>query len=280
MNGKICLITGASSGIGKSAALALARMGASIVMAGRDRERTEKARAEVVRESGNDRVEIVLCDLSSQAEIRRMADEFAAGYGKLDVLINNAAIVPATRTVTTEGIETQFAVNHLAYFLLAGLLMDPLKAAAPSRIVNVASGMHFRACLDFGNLQAEKSYKPMAHYSLTKLLNVCFTYELAGRLEGTGVTVNALSPGFTATNLGRDFSPFSRFVMRRMAKKPEKGAATVVYLASSPEVAAMSGGYYHSGKAAKSSAPTYDREILRQVWEISEKMTGSSRSRS
>jgi len=273
MKGKICLITGASSGIGKAAALGLAKMGATIVMAGRDRARTEGARDEVIRKSGNHGVEITLCDLSSQAEIRRLAAEFQARYPKLDVLINNAAIIPATRSLTSEGVEVQFAANHLAYFFLAGLLLDPLKAAAPSRIVNVSSGMHFRARLDFENLQAEKNYRPMAHYALTKLLNILFTYELARRLNGSGVTANTLSPGFTATNLGRDFSAFSRFVMRRMAKKPEKGAAIVLYLASSPEVAGTTGRYFQGGKEAKSSAVTYDRENARRLWEFSEKMT-------
>jgi NAD(P)-dependent dehydrogenase (short-subunit alcohol dehydrogenase family) len=271
--GKVCLITGASSGIGKSTALGLARMGATVVMVGRDRERIKKARVEVVRETGNDRVETALCDLSRQAEVRRLAAEFKAGHDRLDVLVNNAAVVPTARTLTADGIEMQFAVNHLAYFLLTSLLLDALEAAAPSRIVNVSSGMHGRAALDDENLQGEKSYKPMAQYALTKLLNIYFTYELARRLEGTGITVNCLSPGFIATSLARDFSPFSRFVFEKFGKKAEKGAGIVVHLASSPEVANLTGRYFQGSREVKSSSRSYDRELARRVWETSERMT-------
>jgi retinol dehydrogenase-14 len=273
MRGKLCLITGATSGIGKAAALGLAKLGASVVMVGRDRAHTESARDEVIGASGNSNVEIALCDLSSQAEVRRLAAEFRTGHERLDVLINNAGVVPRRRTLTVDGLETQFAVNHLAYFLLTNLLLDRIKAAAPSRIINVSSGAHYRVVLDFENLQGEKRYRPMSQYGVTKLLNLNFTYELARRLEGTGVTVNGLSPGLTATSLSREFSAFSRFVFKALGKKAEKGAAIVVYLASSPEVAELTGRYFQGMREVGSSAASYDRDVARRVWEMSNKLT-------
>jgi NAD(P)-dependent dehydrogenase (short-subunit alcohol dehydrogenase family) len=239
----------------------------------RSEERGHKAREEIVRASGNGNVELMLCDLASQKQIRSLAAEFRSRHNKLHVLVNNAAVVPARRELTAEGIEMQFAVNHLAYFLLTELLLDPLKAAAPARIVNVASGMHFRSALEFDNLQGERSYKPMKHYGLTKLLNVLFTYELARRLEGTGVTANCLSPGFTATALGREFSPFSRFVMRRMGHTAEDGARTLLFLAASPDVEGRTGKYYSKLSEVRSSKATYDLEAARQLWDLSAGMT-------
>jgi retinol dehydrogenase-14 len=274
MSDKTILVTGAGAGIGSATAMELAKRGAFLILVCRTKERAEKARDEIVRGSGNRTIELMVCDLASQKQIRALAAEFKSRHDKLHVLINNAAVVPAIRTLTEDGIETQFAVNHLAYFLLTHLLLDPLKAGAPSRIVNVASGMHFRSRMDFDGLQAEKSYKAMKHYSLTKLLNILFTYELARRLEGTGVTANCLSPGFTATGLGRDFSPFSRFIMKTMARKKEKGARTVIYLAASPEVAAVSGKYFSNEKEVRSSKDTLDIEAARRLWEISAKMSG------
>jgi retinol dehydrogenase-14 len=274
IRGKICLITGASSGIGKATALGLAKLGATIVMVGRDRDRTENARAEVSRASGNNRLEVALCDLSSQAEVRRLAAEFEAGHDRLDVLINNAAVVPKRRTLTVDGLEMQFAVNHLAYFMLTNLLLDRLKASIPSRIIIVSSGTHYRVVLDRENLQGEKRYKPMAQYGQTKLLNLYFGYELARRLAGTGVTVNSLSPGLTATGLSREFSAFSRFVFKALGKTAERGAGIVVQLASSPDVADLTGRYFQGTREVKSSALSYDQEIARRVWEMSEKLTG------
>jgi NAD(P)-dependent dehydrogenase (short-subunit alcohol dehydrogenase family) len=273
MNGKTVLVTGASAGIGFATAMELARMRASLVLVCRTRERGEKAREAIIRASGNTTIELMVCDLASQKQIRALAAEFKSRRDKLHVLINNAAVVPAQRTLTEDGVEMQFAVNHLAYFLLTNLLLDPLKAGASSRIVNVASGMHFRSAIDYGNLQAETAYKAMKHYGLMKLLNILFTSELARRLEGTGVTANCLSPGFTATDLGRDFSPFSRFVMRTMARKKEEGARTVIYLAASPEVASLSGKYFSNEKEVRSSKDTQDIESARRLWEISAKMT-------
>lgn len=274
MSGKTVLVTGANTGIGFATAMELAGRGASLVMVCRTRERGKKAREEIIRASGSKTIELMVCDLASQKQIHTLAAEYKSRRDTLHVLINNAAVVPARRALTEDGIEMQFAVNHLAYFLLTNIFLDPLKAGAPSRIVNVASGMHFRTSMDFNNLQAEKGYKAMKQYGLTKLLNILFTYELARRLEGMGVTANCLSPGFTATDLGRDFSPFSRFIMKMMAQKKEEGARTVIYLATSPEVASVSGKYFSKGKEVPSSKDTHDVEAARRLWELSARMTG------
>src|SRR5215210_5786673 len=202
MGEKICLITGASSGIGKATAMGLANMGASVVMVGRDRGRGEAAMAEIKEKSPNASVDLMLADVSSQQEIRRIADEFKDAHPRLDVLINNAGVFSSKRITSADGIEMTFAVNHLAYFLLTNLLLDVLKDSAPSRIVNVASGEQRNATIDFDELQGEKGYKGAKAYSQSKLANVLFTYELARRLEGTGITANCLHPGVVGTNLG------------------------------------------------------------------------------
>jgi NAD(P)-dependent dehydrogenase (short-subunit alcohol dehydrogenase family) len=274
MRGKLCLITGASSGIGFVTALALAKKGAAIFMVCRNKGKAKKARAEIIQASGNLDVEILWCDLASQKQIRDLAAAYKSRFSGLHLLLNDAAVVPRKRTLTEDGIETQFAVNHLAYFLLTNLLLEELRAAAPSRVVNVSSGMYARARLDFDSLQAEKTYKAMKHYALTKLLNIFFTYELARRLEGTGVTANCLAPGFTATDLGRDFSPFSRLIMKIMAHPKEEGAETVTYLASSPEIEGVTGKYFAKKRDVPTTALTHDRDAARRIWEFSEKLTG------
>lgn len=274
MKGRICLVTGASSGIGKITALELAKMGTTAVLVCRNKDRGERARAEIIQASGNAAVDLMLCDLSSQRQVRSLASEFKGRYKKLHVLLNNAAAVPGHRTITEDGLETQLAVNHLAPFLLTHLLLDVLRKSAPSRVINVSSGMYKTASLDFNNLQGEKSYRPMKMYAKTKLLNIYFTYELAQRLEGTGVTVNCLAPGFTATSLGRDFSPLSRFVMKTFAHKKEIGAQTSIYLASSPEVERVTGKYFEKMKDTPTSPPTHDKDIARRVWEVSQLLTG------
>jgi NAD(P)-dependent dehydrogenase (short-subunit alcohol dehydrogenase family) len=273
MDNKTCLITGASSGIGEVTALELARRGARVILVCRDKAKGELVLSKISQETNDTKAELLLCDLSSQSQIRNLVEEFKRSHNRLDVLINNAAIVPRRRTLTADGIETQFAVNHLAYFLLTHLLLDMLKKSAPSRILLVSSGMHRTASLDFENLQGEKSYKAMKMYAKTKLCNILFTYELARRLEGSGVTANCLTPGFTATNLGRDFTPLSRWVMKRMAKDVGQGAETSIYLASSSDLEKVSGVYYDKMREIKSSPLTYDRELSRRLWEISLDMT-------
>jgi NAD(P)-dependent dehydrogenase (short-subunit alcohol dehydrogenase family) len=274
MNGKTVLITGASAGIGKAAARALAGMGASVFMMSRDRSRGEAARSEIAAATGNPRIEFLACDLSRPAEVRAAADAFLAGHDRLDVLINNAAIIPYRRTKTADGLETQFAVNHLAYFLLTDRLLDRLRASAPSRIVLLSSGLHRRADINFDDLQSEKSYRGMKVYGRTKLMNLLFMLELDRRLAGTGVTVNALSPGFTATDLGRSAPPLSRLVFKTFGKPPEKGADTVVFLASSPDVEGVSGRYFNNRRIEDVSAAARDAASAGRLWEISARLGG------
>ena len=276
MSGRICMVTGANAGIGKATALGLAKMGGTVVMVCRSRERGEATLAEIKRESGNASVHLLLADLSSQDDIRRLAAAFNAKYPAVHVLINNAGIIPRKRTVTGEGFETQFAVNHLAYFLLTHLLLDILKASAPARIVTVSSQVHHGASIDFDDLQSERFYRPTRVYASTKLANVLFTYELARRLEGTGVTANCLHPGSVATNLLADFLPTPlRFVTKIVGVSPEKGAQTPLYLATSPEVEEVTGKYFVNQKPAASSKPSYDRDLARRLWQVSEKLTGA-----
>jgi len=270
---KIAVITGATSGLGLETAKAVAQAGWRIGFVARNRDRGEAARNIVFRETGSDRLDLWICDLSSPDQIRRLAGEIRSAYPRLNVLVNNAAVVPAVRTMTADGLETQFAVNHLAYFLLTNLLLDPLRAAAPSRVVNVSSGLHERAALDFENLQGEKSYKPMTQYGAMKLANVLFTYELARRLEGSGVTAVALSPGFTATGLGRNFSPGMRWAMKVLGKRADQGAAGIVRLALSPEVEGMTGRYFRGLKEVRSSRASLDPETARRLWELSARLT-------
>ena len=276
MTGKTVLITGATSGIGKATAMGLAHMGARVVMVGRDRGRGEAAMADIKEDSGNASVDLMLADVSSQEEIRRLANEFKEAYPRLDVLINNAGVFRSERITTADGIEATFAVNHLAYFLLTNLLLDRLKAGAPSRIVNVASADHSNATIDFDDLQGEEGYTGAKAYSRSKLANVLFTYELARRLQGTGVTVNCLHPGVVGTNLGSGVSGAFGFVVRALRplmKSPEKGAETSIYLASSPEVEGLSGGYFVKKAEARSSNASHDERLATRLWEVSAELT-------
>ncbi len=275
MNGKVVLITGANAGIGKITAQELAKMGARVVMVARSRERGEAALADVRRGSGSDRVDLLLADLSVQAEVRRLAAEFRERYGRLHVLVNNAGALIMTRQESADGIEMTFALNHLAYFLLTDLLLDLLKANAPARIVNVSSAAHFRAKLDFDDLENKTKYSGMNVYSQSKLANVYFTYELARRLEGTGVTANCLHPGFVASNFAKNngwLAKMGMFLMRPFAISVEKGAETSIYLASSPQVAGVTGQYFDKKKAVRSSAVSYDETAARRLWGTSEQL--------
>ena len=273
MNGKVCVVTGANAGIGRATALGLAQLGATVIMVCRSRERGEAAQAEIRAQSGNDKVDLLLADLSSQAEIRRLAVEIKARYADLDVLINNAAIIPQQRRETAEHLELQFAVNHLAYFLLTTLLLDRLKASAPARIVVVASQVHACGVIDFDDLQATHDYRPSQVYANTKLANVLFTYELARRLAGSGVTANCLHPGVVATNLLNDYMgiPQGR---RDRGIEASKGAQTSLYLATSPEVAGVSGRYFVNRQAVRSSAVSYDETLAQRLWQVSAELTG------
>ena len=277
MKNKTCLITGATSGIGQATAMALAKRGMTVFAAGRDEERCQKTVAHIQRETGNFHVDYLLADLSVQAQVRQLAADFKARYERLDVLVNNAGAIFLRRQLSADGIEMTFAVNHLAYFLLTNLLLDTLKTSAPARVVNVASNSHYGKHLDFDNLQLKRGYNPMRAYGRSKLCNLYFTYELARRLEGSGVTVNAMHPGFVATNMGSNNGRLVRFflpLIHRNSLTPEQGASTAVYLASSPDVEGVTGKYFVREREVESDPVSYDETAASKLWEVSEEMTG------
>ena len=223
--------------------------------------------------------EVVTADLSSQSSIRQAAGYLQSQYPQLHVLINNAGVIPRQREVTVDGLEMQFAVNHLAYFLLTNLLLPQLKAGAPARIINVSSGAHGHAELDFDDLQAERDYQPQEVYSRSKLANILFTYELSRRLSGTGVTANCLNPGIVATGMLADYMGVPRgaaALARTFGARPEEGAETSIYLASSPEVASVNGKYFERKRPTASSRASYDEAAARRLWEVSQRLTGLS----
>jgi len=277
MQGKICMVTGANSGIGKATALELAQMGATVVMVCRDRARGEEARREITTKSRKNAVDLLQADLSSQQSIRQLVENFQHHYTHLHVLINNAgAAFPGRRRETVDGLEITFAVNYLAPFLLTNLLLDVLKASAPARIVNVSSAAHKSGSIQLDDLQAEKLYRPMRTYPQAKLAVVLFTYELARRLQGTGVTANCLHPGFVATNFAQsDGGPAVRLLVKLIGSfgtSPQEGAKTSIYLASSPEVEGVTGQYFVKSIPRRSAAISYDESLQRQLWEQSAKL--------
>ena len=286
MKGRICVITGSNSGIGKETAIGLAKMGATIVMVVRDRERGEKAQTEIVKQTGNDSVDLMICDLSSMSSIRHFAEEFKKKYDRLDVLINNAGAVFNKRELTPEGFERTLAVNYLGPFLLTHELMDLLKSSAPSRIINVSSGLAKDGKVDLDDLQSEKNYPRTKAYSRrhapvydnAKLMVMMFTYELARRLKGSGVTVNVLMPGFTATNLGKSSGSLTSSIMfklvRPMQQSAMKGAETSVYLASSNEVKDITGKCFAKKKETKTCPTSYEEELQKRLWNKTESMLG------
>jgi retinol dehydrogenase-12 len=277
MQGKVCLVTGATSGIGLVASRELARQGAHMVLVGRDATRTAAAVAHIQEQTGSKEVETLLADLSSQEQVRQLARAFLERHQRLDVLINNAGAMWVERRLTADGLELTFALNHLAYFLLTYLLLDTLRACTPSRIINVSSGAHHGVDLPFDDLMGQKQYNGWRAYKQSKLANLLFTYELARRLEGTGVTVNALHPGWVATGFGKDNGWKGRllhFASGLFALSPEKGARTMVYLATAPEVADVSGRYFVREQARSSSAQSNDTAAARRLWEVSEQLTG------
>jgi NAD(P)-dependent dehydrogenase (short-subunit alcohol dehydrogenase family) len=278
MNGKTILITGATDGIGKETALALAEMGARIIVVGRNPEKCARITDQINRQDGQGKAEYLVADLSSQAQIRRLAAEFKDRYARLDVLVNNAGAYILRHQLTVDGIELTFALNHLNYFLLTNLLLDVIQASAPARIVNVSSAAHLGGKLDFANLQGGRVYNSWEAYSNSKLANVYFTYELARRLDGSRVTANALHPGFVASNFGKNGSGLLRpffSISHLFAISPEKGAETPVYLASSPEVEGITGKYFVQKKAVNSSAISYDQDAARRLWQMSLEMTST-----
>ena len=273
MEGKAVLLTGANRGIGLETTRALARLGAHVVMVCRDQDLAACAMDDVHQTTGSDRLETLRADLSSMADIRAFAKAFGSKHDRLDVLVNNAAIVPRRRQVTAEGIELQLAVNHLAPFLLTHLLKEVLRESAPSRVVNISSGTHVRGRIDRDDLQAERGYRGMRRYSATKLMNILFTRALARRLEGTGVTTICLTPGFRHTGLSRDYRPFLDGMVRLMAGTPDEGAALVIHAITSPELEGVSGVYIDRHmRITDPSERAMDDEMGEWLWGESERL--------
>jgi NAD(P)-dependent dehydrogenase (short-subunit alcohol dehydrogenase family) len=272
MEGRVCVVTGATNGIGKETALGLARLGATVVIVARNVERAALTANEIERETGNKNVEMVIADFASLGAVRAAAGEIARRHPALHVLVNNAGRASKKRTVSTDGFEMTFAVNHLAPFLFTRELLPLLRAGAPSRIVNVASAGERNGPMRFDDLQSERNYRGFNAYAMSKLANVLFTYELASRLEGTGVTANCLHPGTVATDLLRQIPKLLFALISPFLLTPAKGAETVVFLAASPSVEGVSGGYFQKCRAARSSRRSYDVETRKQLWNVSEAM--------
>jgi NAD(P)-dependent dehydrogenase (short-subunit alcohol dehydrogenase family) len=274
--GKTVLITGATSGIGLEASVALARMGAWVVMVGRDPRKTTEKVGEVRSRSDSSRVDSLLCDLASQAQVRALAESFLAKYERLHVLMNNAGTVYVKRTVTEDNVEATFAVNYLSAFLLTNLLLDRLIQSEPSRVVNVTSSGHYGGTLDFNDLGFERGYQIMRAYSRSKLAEVLFTRELARRLQGTGVTANCVHPGAVATSIWDRAPAYTRpifAVAKRIAMiSPEAGAATLVYLAASPDVGGKTGLYFENNQPKAPSRLALDDALATRLWDESAKL--------
>jgi retinol dehydrogenase-12 len=271
---KIAVVTGASSGIGLETARGLAREGLQVVLAVRDLAKGEAARAEIAGSVPGAVLHVLRLDLASQASIRGFARELEDRFPQLDVLVNNAALVPATRVLTEDGFETQFGVNHLGPFLLTMLLLPRLRASKAGRVVVVSSSAHKGAKLDFDDLQAERGYSQIRAYGQSKLMNILFVRALAKRLEGTGVMVNAVHPGVVSTGLARDFPAAFRWMAKLFFTSPAKGARTSIWLATSPEVAGVSGGYFAKQKQEEPDAAAKDEAAAEQLWEVSERLCG------
>jgi NAD(P)-dependent dehydrogenase (short-subunit alcohol dehydrogenase family) len=277
MTGKICLVTGATSGIGLETAQTLATQGATVALVGRDAARMQQALARIRASAPDAKIEPYLADLSSQEQVRRLAQEFQPRHDRLDVLVNDAGALFPRRRESVDGIEMTLALNHLAPFLLTNLLLDTLKASAPSRVVTVASAAHLSAKIDFDELQMPHRYAGLRAYGQSKLMNVLFSNELARRLAGSGVTANALHPGFVASNFGKSEGPLwaaALTIARPFMISVEKGAQTSIYLASSPEVAGATGGYYVNRQLARENPIARDEATARRLWEVSERLTG------
>jgi NAD(P)-dependent dehydrogenase (short-subunit alcohol dehydrogenase family) len=277
MAGKVVLVTGGTGGIGKATAAGLCAVGARLAITGRDRERAEHAAREI-RAAGGTRVEVFVGDLSSQSEVRRLADEVLQALPGLHVLVNNVGGYWNHRHVTPDGLERTFALNHLAPFLFTNLLLDRLKEGVPARVVTVSSGAQAMGRIDFDDLQGERSYSGQRAYSQSKLANVLFTYELAGRLRGSGVTANVLHPGVVATAFGaEDPGRMQRLLVpfvRPFFKTPAQGAATSIYLASAADLEQVTGRYFANGKIKRSSRRSYDQAVAARLWQVSADLVG------
>jgi retinol dehydrogenase-14 len=278
MAGKAVLITGGTGGIGKATAMGLATMGARVGIAGRDRARAEQAAVEIRAASGNPAVDAFAADMTSQAEVRRLAVAVLDAYPRLDVLINNVGGFWAHRHQTADGLERTFALNHLAPFLLTNLLLDRLKASAPARVVTVSSGAQSMGRIAFDDLQGERNYSGQRAYNQSKLANIMFTNELARRLEGTSVTANALHPGVVRSNFGAEdqarwFALMSRVILP-LLKTPAQGAQTSIYLASSPDMDGLTGQFFANRKRKRPNRVAFDTEMTAKLWNVSAALVG------
>ena len=279
MKGRVCLVTGGNSGIGKETAVGLARLGATVIIVSRDRVKGETALSEIKRKSESQSVDLMVADLSSMQSVHQLAQEFLAKYPKLHVLVNNAGIFLPKRMVTVDGLETTFTTNHLGHFLLTNLLLDRIKASAPSRVINITSDAHKGAEIDFDDLMGEKKFSGFKAYGQSKLANILFTYELARRLGGTGVTANCLHPGLVRTGFGKDVVGLMAFVVRVVGPfmmSPEKAARAAVYLASSPELESVTGKHFVKGKEEYSSRESFDQTTAERLWQVSAELTSLS----
>jgi NAD(P)-dependent dehydrogenase (short-subunit alcohol dehydrogenase family) len=277
MAGRVCLVTGATSGIGKVTATSLAAQGAEVIVAGRNQRKADDTVSWIKSETGNSAVRYLLADFADLGQVRDLARAFKERTSRLHVLVNNAGGFFNTRRETPYGVEMTFLVNHLAPFLLTNLLLETLQEGAPARIVNVTSAAHQYDSMNFDDLGFKRGYAGMKAYARSKLANVLFTYELARRLDGSQVTVNAVHPGHVATDMWKTNFPFIgsalKWVMGFFARTPEQGADTVIYLASSPEVEGITGTYFADREAVQSSPLSYDEGVARRLWQISKDLT-------
>ncbi|MFN1834960.1 SDR family oxidoreductase [Balneola sp. MJW-20] len=277
MNNKLCVITGANSGIGLETAKSLADEGAFIVMVCRNEDKASAARTQIANETGNQGIDIVLCDFSVQSEIRKAAQEILDKYDQIDVLINNHGFIASERQESVDGYEMTFAVNHLGYVLFTDLLMDAIKKSGSARIINVSSEAHRRGTFDPDDIQLKEGFSPMKAYSNSKLFNIMFTKELAKHLTDTAITANCLHPGVVATNFAQsgNFLTKTFFTLGKLfMKSPKEGAETSIYLATSPEVEGVNGAYFKDKKAATPSSEARDENAAAKLWDLSRDMCG------
>ncbi len=276
LQGKICLVTGSTSGIGKVTSKELANEGATVVLVSRDRAKGEATQAEIKQATGNANIDLLIADLSLLQDVRRLANEFQQKYNHLHILVNNAGSVYSSRKITSEGLEATLVFNYLAPFLLTNLLVDTLKASGPARVINVSTMVHSKN-IDFDNLQGEKSYTAMGNYGQAKLALIIFTYELARRLEGSNVTVNVLHPGLVRSNFNSGTTGVVHYLSELAylvaGISVEKGAETALYLATSPQVNGVTGKYFTKKQEGKSAPNSYDRAIAQHLWQVSEQLS-------
>lgn len=277
LSGRTCLVTGATSGIGRRAAESIARMGASVTLVGRNPDKTETAAQEIRSATGNQQVDYLIADLSSLGEVRKLAASVRARQRTLNLLVNNAGAMFGSRYESVDGYEMTLALNHLSYFLLTRELLGLLEAGSPSRIVSVASSAHKRGTIDFDDLQATRRYRPVGAYAQSKLANILFTYELARRLDGKGITANCVHPGFVRSGFGKKDGIWMKLgfgIAGIVARSPEKGSEGIVHLATSARAQGVTGKYYMDRRELCSNAESRDPDVQRRLWEVTETLVG------